>query len=288
MSINHFMRPWALGTILSFFVLSASAFTACGGPNSGLSSFRPKDKVIEMTKGPCYGRCPVFTLTIYKNGLVSYKGERFTDRLGIYEKKLKKQELQKIIAEFERANVWQFRDTYRGRIPDMQSVSITYIEGNRKKTIMGKEIRPNAVKWLEAQLDQIANSEDGWKLIEAPEENVPDFVIPNELIVELDEEIDPEEWAKKYLQADMYFEKQLGDTRYWIFSFDDGLITPDDMLEQVRLDEQVISAEFNKEQYDQLDKEDEEEEGASDGPAAQPTAADPEKKTPQSKSDKQQ
>jgi hypothetical protein len=260
MSLDIRSFPRFLGVCLFFFISTALFASGCSTTSS--MSYKPADKVIEMTKGPCYGRCPVFTLTIYKNGLVSYKGERYTDRLGTYEKKLKKKELQSIIDEFKRANFWQFRDTYRGMIPDMQSVSITYIEDGKKKTVTGKEIRPNAVKWLESQLDQIANSEEGWKLIEAPEESVPDYLIPNELIVELEEGADPEEWAKKYIQADMLFEKQLADSGYWIFSFDDGLIVPEEMLEQVRQDEQVISAEFNKEIYNKLDEEKEKEEGS--------------------------
>jgi len=281
MSFNHLSLPRILGISLLFCLTIPMLITSCG-PSANMT-LNPADKVIEMTKGPCYGRCPVFKLTIYKNGIASYEGERYTDRLGTYVKKLDKGELESIIGEFKRANMWQFRDTYRGRIPDMQSVSIMYKEGGKSKTVTGKEIRPNAVKWLEAQLDRIANSNEGWILKEAPSEKVPDYLIPNELIVELEEGIEPEEWAKKYIQADMLFEKQLAESGYWIFSFDDTLITPEEMLEQVRQDEQVISAEFNKELYDQLD----DEEGKEDG-KAKPAALEKEKKTEQQKSAKQQ
>ncbi len=212
------------------------------------------DKVIEMTKGPCYGRCPVFTLTVYEKGIVSYKGERYTDRLGTYVKRLEKEELERLLREFKNANLWQYKDAYRGRIPDMQSVSITYYEGSRKKTVTGKEIRPNSVKWLESLLDQVAQSNTGWIQKEAPDDSVPDYLIPNELVVELAEGVDPEEWAKAYVQADMLLEKRLNDTEFWVFSFDDGLITPDVMLEQVRMDQDVISAEFNKQIYNKLNE----------------------------------
>jgi hypothetical protein len=281
MSFNHLSTPSRLGIFLLFILMNATLIVSCG-PSANMT-LNPADKIIEMTKGPCYGRCPVFTLTIYKNGIASYKGERYTDRLGTYVKKLDKAALESIIGEFKRANMWQFRDTYRGRIPDMQSVSIMYAEGGKKKTVTGKEIRPNAVKWLESQLDQIANSDEGWILKEAPSDNISDDLIPNELIVELDEEVDPEEWAKKYIQADMLFEKQLAESGYWIFSFDDALITPEEMLEQVRQDEQVISAEFNKEIYNQLDTKEEEEDGK-----ATPAALDKEKKKEQNSNAKQQ
>ena len=253
MSINHLMPPRILGFFASSFILAVLLSAGCGSAaNMNLGSM---NKVIEMTKGPCYGRCPVFTLTVYDKGIVSYKGERYTDRLGTYVKKLEKEDLERLLREFKNANLWQYKDAYRGRIPDMQSVSITYYEGSRKKTVTGKEIRPNSVKWLESLLDQVAQSNIGWVQKEAPQDNIPDYLIPNELVVELAEGIDPEEWAKSYVQADMLLEKRLNDTEYWIFSFDDGLITPEVMLEQVRMDEDVISAEFNKQIYNKISEE---------------------------------
>lgn len=256
MSINPLVPPRNLGFLL-FFGAVLTMLHSCGSPAS--ASLSKLDPLIEMSKGPCYGRCPVFTLTIYENGIASYKGERYTDRLGTFVRKLEKSEMERILGEFDRANFWQFRDSYRGRIPDMQSVTISYHQNGKKKTVTGKEIRPNAVKWLESQLDQIAQRE-GWILKEAPEEQVPDFLIPNQLLVELGEDTDPEEWAKKYAQTDMTFLRSLNDTGYWIFSYDDETITPDQMLEQVRNDEEVISAEFNKKIYENLEEEEESEE----------------------------
>lgn len=250
MRIHQLIPPRILGSLLVLF--AATAFTASCSSSSSMNPGKSK-KVIEMTKGPCYGNCPVFTLTIYENGYATYRGERYTDRLGTYGKKLDKAQMQRLLDEFKKTNLWQYRDVYVGRIPDMQSVTITYHEGARKKTVAGKEIRPNSVKWLESVLDQVANT-DGWVLKEALDNSKPDFIIPNELLVELYEGVEPEEWAKEYSDVDMLFDQQLGESEFWVFSFDDALIEPEQMLERVRLDEDVISAEFNKKLFDNLDK----------------------------------
>lgn len=250
MSIDHLIPPRILGLLFVSFAAIALTSTGCGaGANMSLNNM---NKVIEMSKGPCYGRCPVFTLTIYDKGVASYTGERDTDRLGTYVKRLDKVQMERLLREFKNANLWQYKDAYRGRIPDMQSVSITYYEGAKKKTVTGKEIRPNSVKWLESLLDQVAQSGDGWVMKEASKDNVPDYLIPNELVVELADGVDPEEWAKSYVQADMLLETRLNDTEFWIFSFDDGLVASDVMLEQVRMDKNVLSAEFNKHIYNKL------------------------------------
>lgn len=286
MSINSLVPPRNLGCLLVFGAVLA-LLQSCGSPaNATLSKLDP---LIEMSKGPCYGRCPVFTLTIYKNGIASYKGERYTERLGTFVRKLEKPEMERIRGEFTRANFSQFRDSYRGRIPDMQSVTISYHENGKKKTVTGKEIRPNAVKWLESQLDQIAQSE-GWILKEAPQEQVPDFLIPNELLVELNEDSDPEEWAKKYTQTDLTFLRALNDSGYWIFSYNDEAITPDQMLEQIRNDEEVISAEFNKKSYENLeeDKDKKTSKTAKETPPATDTGTQSKGKNNNTKSGNQQ
>ena len=131
-------------------------------------------------------------------------------------------------------------------------MTITYFEGDRKKTVSGKEVRPNAVKWLESILDQVANDPEGWVLKEPLQDDRPDYLIPNELVVELSDGISPEEWAETYVEADMVAERPFSDTGYWIFSFDDSLISPDQMLEKVRTDVNVLSAEFNKKQFNEL------------------------------------
>lgn len=245
MRINALITPRNLGFIFIFSTLLPFTQSCVSPAKVNLNALSP---LIEMSKGPCYGQCPVFTLTIYENGLATYKGEQYTERLGTFARKLEKAEFERIKGEFRRANFSQFRDSYRGRIPDMQSVAISYYGNGKKKTVNGKEIRPNAVKWLEAQLDQIAHAGD-WVLRQAPEEQVPDFVIPNELLIELSEETVPGEWAKKYSQTNMMLQSAFGDSNYWIFSYNDKVISPEQMLERVRNDEEVISAEFNKKMF---------------------------------------
>ncbi|HMQ48575.1 MAG TPA: DUF6438 domain-containing protein [Saprospiraceae bacterium] len=255
MSNYHLFKTLATGYIT--VCLAAFAFLSTGCASSSYSALTSgeKDKLFEMSKGPCYGRCPVFTLTIYEKGLATYRGERNTDRLGLYVKKLDKDQLERLTREFERANLWQYRDVYQGDIPDMQSVSITIYDGSKKKTVSGKEVRPNAVKWLESLMDQIANSE-GWELKEPPSEKQTDDIIPNEFIVELEEAVDPEEWVLEFSDYDMLVDRRFSDNgNYWVVYYDDTLIDSDEMLESVRTNESVISAEYNKESYEKLKQE---------------------------------
>ena len=116
MRLDHLIPPRTLGIFLALS-FSFAFSTSCGSSIPAPQGKR--DKVIEMSKGPCYGNCPVYTLTVFGNGLASYKGERNTDRLGTYVKKLDKAQMERLRREFKNANLWQYRDVYTGRIPDM-------------------------------------------------------------------------------------------------------------------------------------------------------------------------
>ena len=103
-----------------------------------------EEKIISMSKGPCFGKCPVFTLSIYKNAMAAYQGDRFTERKGLWVKRLEKTEFNKLKEAFQKANLWQYNDMYKAQIPDLQTVTITYTENGKTKSVKGKDGRPGS------------------------------------------------------------------------------------------------------------------------------------------------
>lgn len=79
-------------------LLSLLCLQACNS-SQGLGSNDKKVKIIEMKKGPCFGRCAVFTLSIYDNGTATYEGERFTNRLGLHTKQLGNAAFKELVTE---------------------------------------------------------------------------------------------------------------------------------------------------------------------------------------------
>jgi len=204
------------------------------------------NKVVEISKGSCYGRCPVFTLTIYQDGIASYQGERFTDRIGLYVKRLDKDVFANLEKEFREANLWQYQNVYKSRIVDLQSVTLTYYEEGDIKSITGKEGRPQAVLKLEQTLDRIAASPD-WIQKEGPPSGLPEDAVPNELVVQLNNGVNAYAWTEKYTKQGMKVLRSLStDGYHWLMSFDPSVVPPKDMIELVRKDSGVIGAEFNR------------------------------------------
>ncbi|NJK84429.1 MAG: hypothetical protein HC912_12225 [Saprospiraceae bacterium] len=42
--------------------------------------FSKLNKLVAISKGACFGRCPVYTMVVYDNGIVSYEGKDNTEK----------------------------------------------------------------------------------------------------------------------------------------------------------------------------------------------------------------
>lgn len=204
------------------------------------------DKVVSMNMGPCYGNCPVYTLTVYGNGVVAYQGERFTDRKGVYIRDIGRPALKALKQELVAANLWKFPNAFKSQIPDLPTVTIEYFEDGQTKVIRGKDGRPPQVLRIQELLEQIANEGD-WKMQTAPAQGVPEDYIAHELIVQLDPAVQPEQWSRQYSQQDLRVIKRLGpNNAYWLVRYNTDATPPNEMLRLIRQDRDVINAEFNK------------------------------------------
>ncbi|WP_099149989.1 DUF6438 domain-containing protein [Flavilitoribacter nigricans] len=204
------------------------------------------EKVVSMNMGPCYGNCPVYTITVYDNGIVAYEGERFTERRGVHIRDIGRSDLKALKQELVAANLFKFPNAFKSQIPDLPTVTIEYFEDGRSKVIRGKDGRPPQVLKIQELLEQIAN-EGEWKQQQAPATGVPEDFIAHELIVQLDREVVPEQWSRQYAQQDLRVVKRLSpNNSYWLVRYNTDAMHPNDMLRQMRQDPDVIKVEFNK------------------------------------------
>ncbi len=231
---------------LLFLVLSLAGCGTFGDLTK--VNLNEQTKLIEMAKSPCQGRCPVFRLTIYEGGIASFDGERYTERVGLWVKKLEKETYEDILRKFRVANLWQFKDVYRGEYFGAPTVSITYHEEGDVKTIIGKDGRPYQVLELEALLDDLGRS-SGWQKVGGESDNygLPPNYIAHELIVQLLDSRDGNVWVRQYRRQEMEVLERISPSgNYWRVRYNPGIMAPEEMLRLVRSDREVIGAEFNK------------------------------------------
>ncbi|MBW8051199.1 MAG: hypothetical protein FVQ77_12830 [Cytophagales bacterium] len=120
--------------------------------------------VITLQKTMCYGKCPVYTITIHGDGQSVYVGKKNVDKIGKYQKKLKISEVENLIKAFEDANFYNFKDEYSAKVTDLPTTYITYTVNEKTKRIKDYYGAPDELKKLEKMVEKIASSE-GWEKV---------------------------------------------------------------------------------------------------------------------------
>lgn len=226
-----------------------------------VSKLKDKDIVISLSKSPCATKCSVYNVKLYKNGYFVYEGIANVEKYGLYAKKLSSSEMDKMKKEFDNNDFFGFDDQYPNPDPDMPTIVMVYNKDMKSKTITGGIDRPKKVLDLQRLLEALIRS-DNFELLKSydvkttktltekegnTQEEEVTYVIDNEIVIEFNPNVFMSQWLQKYSQYQVQLVKRLGqNSPYWVITFNKTIIDSNDMLELIKQDTQVKSAEFNK------------------------------------------
>ena len=121
--------------------------------------------VFFIERTPCYGRCPVYVVKIYQSGFATYTGERFTDKIGDYTAKIKKEDIEKIITKAEGIDYFNLEEKYDKNVTDLPSTT-TYINNEgKKKKVYNRVGAPEKLSEFESFIYQFIEKVE-WKKVE--------------------------------------------------------------------------------------------------------------------------
>lgn len=225
--------------------------TACETLLTGAQYKESVPKIV-INKGPCFGQCPVYTMTVYDNSWVKYEGERFTDKQGIHVKKLDRLRYEQLVQAFENAKLGQYQRVYPAQVPDLPTVRMIYYDdAGELQEVVGKDGRPEKVVELEELLDATATS-GGWSAQDgstnsATRSDGSAQRTANEVIVQLAGGVNPNVWVIPYDRQGLKLIERIAPNRdYYLFQFDPAAIQATDLLDLLRRNQEVLSAELNK------------------------------------------
>jgi len=121
---------------------------------------------ISLSRGGCYGECPIYDVTFNKDGKIVYNGKMFVENIGKYlvNKEINFNFIQEIV---EDANFFNLENEYLSAIADAPTVSITVVTNRGEKTIVENGIGPKKLKRIQFELDSMIKKTDSkdWKSI---------------------------------------------------------------------------------------------------------------------------
>jgi hypothetical protein len=123
------------------------------------------DTIITLERTACYGKCPVYKLTVYGSGAVIYEGKDFVRTTGKAEETISQEQIKQLVSEFEKANYYSLNDNYMEvAITDLPYVNTSIAMDGKTKSIKhycGDISAPEQLTELENRIDEIVNT-DQW------------------------------------------------------------------------------------------------------------------------------
>jgi hypothetical protein len=151
----------------ALIILSALNATAAT-PQRRRARYSEKDlktAVITLKRTPCFGACPIYSVTIYGNGTVVYEGERFVKVTGKRTHRISKASVRELVDEFFRIGYFSLRDEYVSvknpdgtvtQVTDLPSRDTSITIGTRAKSVHNYYGGPESLARLERKIDKIS------------------------------------------------------------------------------------------------------------------------------------
>ena len=125
----------------------------------------PDTDTVSLERGPCFGTCPVYRVTLDRGGNVRFEGRRFVADSGISMATVPRDQAERLFAELETAGFVDLADSYRSGDPtctryatDLPTViTEVHVNGRTKRVEhdRGCADAPAALSGIETRIDEV-------------------------------------------------------------------------------------------------------------------------------------
>lgn len=162
---------------LPLAIVLALVLAACGGhkPGGGDTStpigntgdpggtIGPHEVIATLERTACFGSCPIYKVTVYRDGTVEYHGEQFVKVHGDASGQIGPADVTQLEQLFTDAHYFDLKDAYTDYdVTDNPSAKTSYSAGGKTKTIdhyYGDRDAPGVLATIEDGIDHIVHIE---------------------------------------------------------------------------------------------------------------------------------
>ena len=141
-------------------VLFALGWIACNGQQQvagGQDAFGSATDSLffSLERTPCFGKCPAYTVSIYRSGFAVYDGRTFAPRQGRYTGRVDVATMRTLLGKAEAIGYFDLQDSYDGPVTDLPSTITRIVSGRRDKRILARYKTPPALKAFALEADTL-------------------------------------------------------------------------------------------------------------------------------------
>jgi hypothetical protein len=234
-----------------WMALMLLGFLACTSTKTGAVAHTSKTAVPEVpwvlkhNRGPCFGQCPVFDFYLLNDhtGLIDVKANLLEP--GWYEAALDQESLHYLLADIEDKAWWDADLSGEPVIADLPALSLYYKHKEGLRSFVSRGQMNDAHSRVFQQLSHLV-TEARWKPTEKRPLS-PDLPQPTDLIVLLKEGVNVQQWMKKYEDYGIRLKRRLNPTaQYYVVTKASDKGTANDFYQHIKLDEDVVDAQWDK------------------------------------------
>ncbi len=212
----------------------------------------PELFLYSMHQGPCFGFCPVYDLFVYESGKVVWDARRFNKTNGKFEKQLSDAELKTIKEAFKKANLFKMQDEYPTEVADLPTITLSETKKGKVKTVKGNEKMPESFEHCVELMRQLTQN-GPWLMVEQYQEDEPqrnvqkEEYIYDEIIIEPNAGTSLPKWFRDNANYGIHLIRKISpDLNLWLIGYDKNQLEPKMMLDMLKKDSSIKTAEFNK------------------------------------------
>ncbi|MEO8067360.1 MAG: DUF6438 domain-containing protein [Flavobacteriales bacterium] len=143
-----------LRTLLLLPTAALLAFGACNTTKTAAQDDRfggtgaADSLFFSIKRTPCFGKCPVYQINVYRSGYATYTGTNNTDLLGDHVGHIGADTLALLLNKAEALGFFGLQDKYDGQVTDLPSTIVRVVSKDRNKQVLGRVKAPQAFKDL--------------------------------------------------------------------------------------------------------------------------------------------
>jgi hypothetical protein len=89
----------------------------------------PDSLVARIQRTACFGRCPIYTLSVYESGYVDYIGEKWVEKEGRFSSRVDQSLIDQLMQKAKAINYFELEHTYDSKYVTDLPATITTLKG---------------------------------------------------------------------------------------------------------------------------------------------------------------